>query len=24
MSENRRAQLGTTLCTVAKHLQPRY
>ena len=24
MSENRRAQLGMTLCTVAKHLQPRY
>jgi len=24
MSENRRAQLGTTLCTVATHLQPRY
>lgn len=24
MSENRRAQLGVTLCTVAKHLQPRY
>jgi len=24
MSENRRAQLGTTLCTVAKRLQPRY
>ena len=24
MSENRRAQLGLTLCTVATHLQPRY
>jgi DNA-binding IclR family transcriptional regulator len=24
MSENRRAQLGVTLCTVANHLQPRY
>jgi DNA-binding IclR family transcriptional regulator len=24
MSESRRAQLGMTLCTVAKHLQPRY
>jgi IclR family acetate operon transcriptional repressor len=24
MSEARRAQLGTTLCTVATHLQPRY
>lgn len=24
MSENRRAQLGATLCTVATHLQPRY
>ena len=24
MSENRRAQLGATLCTVAAHLQPRY
>jgi IclR family acetate operon transcriptional repressor len=24
LSESRRAQLGATLCTVAKHLQPRY
>jgi DNA-binding IclR family transcriptional regulator len=24
MSENRRAQLGMTLCSVATHLQPRY
>ncbi len=24
MSENRRSQLGMTLCTVASHLQPRY
>lgn len=24
LSENRRAQLGATLCTVASHLQPRY
>jgi DNA-binding IclR family transcriptional regulator len=24
MSENRRAQLGVTLCTVASRLQPRY
>jgi DNA-binding IclR family transcriptional regulator len=24
MSENRRARLGATLCTVASHLQPRY